>query len=610
MGIRRTATGLTLLACFAGSARAAVYPTNACVSSKQKVAGAYCKRVLKAWATWEKGQDATKRDVALAQAGTKLAEAWTKAEAKSAAKGSDCAETTLPAGDVEALVGSAAGAIVADVNAGLDLGRKADAKCGQKLLDAAGSKCDAFLKAESALTKRLAKDPGGAKRTEAQAAASAKFGKAWSKQIVKGCPTSASEAGIEQRVDDLTARLIRDTLVSPHVDDTQYTTVSPTGSTTYQGRSLTPICMNGSPYHYFVKRGSVNKLVVYYQGGGACWEQLTCSVPSCDASVNPSGGDNPNNRGSGFGDLDNPNNPFRDWNAVFVSYCSCDVHFGDAAQDYPLHVEHRGYQNAKVVEKWARDHFVNPEVVFVTGSSAGAYGAWFHAPLLHEVWPASRFHVLADAGNGVITQQFLDDFFPNWNFEANLPTDIPGLLEVLHDGSGIPGYTKLIANLFPGITWSHYTTAYDGGSGGQSGFYNVMLNDNDPIQALFWWNGSCAFNTQMRVQALDTAAAIPSNYRYYIGTGSRHTMWGSNKVYGDTTGGVPTIVSWVNGMLASGDGTADPAWTNVECTNCGLTLPNDPAPNPLEAPFTQVGSDVVIDCTASPSGAFLDPGDR
>jgi hypothetical protein len=56
----------------------------------------------------------------------------------------------------------------------------------------------------------------------------------------------------------------------------------------------------------------------------------------------------------------------------FVSYCSCDVHFGDAAQEYPPHVEHRGYQNSRIVEKWAREHFVNPEQIFVTGSSAGA----------------------------------------------------------------------------------------------------------------------------------------------------------------------------------------------------------------------------------------------
>ena len=35
-------------------------------------------------------------------------------------------------------------------------------------------------------------------------------------------------------------------------------------------------------------------------GGGACWEQLTCSFPSCDTNVNPSGSDNPNAATTGF----------------------------------------------------------------------------------------------------------------------------------------------------------------------------------------------------------------------------------------------------------------------------------------------------------------------
>ena len=88
----------------------------------------------------------------------------------------------------------------------------------------------------------------------------------------------------------------------------------------------------------------------------------------------------------------------------------------------------------------------------------------------------------------------------------------------------------------------------------------------------------------MRQQAQDTSAAVPTNYRYYIGTGSRHTMFGSNKVYTDTTGGVPTIVGWVNAMLnSSPPSLVDPAWDNVECTNCGLLLSGDPRPSPLTA---------------------------
>ena len=86
--------------------------------------------------------------------------------------------------------------------------------------------------------------------------------------------------------------------------------------------------------------------------------------------------------------------------------------------------------------------------------------------------------------------------------------------------------------------------------------------------------------------------------RYYIGSGTRHTMWGRDKVYTDTTGGVPLIVDWITGML---DGT--PAWTNVECTNCGLLLPGDLHPDlstypydPPTQPFEQQGSDIVVNC--------------
>jgi hypothetical protein len=95
---------------------------------------------------------------------------------------------------------------------------------------------------------------------------------------------------------------------------------------------------------------------------------------------------------------------------------------------------------------------------------------------------------------------------------------------------------------------------------------------------------------------------VPSNYRYYIGTGSRHTMWYFPKVYNDTTGGVPLLVDWINAMLTGG-----PGWTNVEAANEGLLLPGDPRPGTLPTPpFFQVGPDVKVICGGSPSGAFVD----
>jgi hypothetical protein len=382
------------------------------------------------------------------------------------------------------------------------------------------------------------------------------------------------------------------------LSDAEYSPVTP-GQTEYLGRTYDPQCMQGDDYRFFGRRGSVNKLVMYYVGGGACWDNLTCGgIPDLTGAVcstSPPDLDTVNGSSSGFGDLTNDNNPFRDWNTVVVSYCSCDLHFGDATQDYgDVTVQHKGYHNSKVAEKWAREHFLNPEEVFVTGSSAGAYGAWFNAPLLHEVWPASQFHVLADAGNGVITTEFLNNEFSSWNFVGNLP-DIPGVEEAISEGTGMPAYTEAVATYFPETNWAHYSTMFDGGTGGQTGFYNIMLNT--VLNVLTWWNASCAFGANALGQSETTFDAVPdNNYRYYFGTGSRHTMYFNNKVYDDTTGDVPTIVDWVNGMLASRPDAPDDGWTNVLCTNCGLLLEGDPSPEPLAPPFEQQGEDVVIVC--------------
>ena len=406
------------------AAGAKPYPTNVCVGRKQEAAGTYCRRVLRAWAGWESNGDAGSRDDKIERAAADLERAWGRADDKATHNGVDCADTTLGTDALTGLVDSASGAIVDAVNLGLDLHVDKNARCGSRIIQAAAAKCARLLGAERGFVRNPAKDPDGVKRAARRARVAATFTDAFNRQRRKGCPTGATADGLEALVDDLVAGVVTGTTVSPNVADDVFTTISPTGTTEYLGQAITPTCIKDTPYRFFVKRGSVNKLLMYYQGGGACWDSLTCGIPVCDASVEDS--DNPQFAPVGFFDLDDPRNPFRDWNIVFVSYCSCDVHFGDAQQNYPPQIQHRGYNNSRIAEKWAREHFVAPEQIFVTGSSAGAYGAWFNAPLHHRVWPAAKFQVLADAGNGVITQSFLEQYFGNWDFEKNIPPDVPG----------------------------------------------------------------------------------------------------------------------------------------------------------------------------------------
>lgn len=55
----------------------------------------------------------------------------------------------------------------------------------------------------------------------------------------------------------------------------EWTKITPS-PTHFMGKDLTPTC-SGYPttdatFSYFVKGGTVNNLVVYFQGGGACWD--------------------------------------------------------------------------------------------------------------------------------------------------------------------------------------------------------------------------------------------------------------------------------------------------------------------------------------------------
>ena len=562
-----------------------LYPTDRCVSDKIRAAADICGAVLGAYADFEGHQDQTRVDAAIGKARVKLAKAWGRAE-KRVAKQVDCAETTYASTAIAGRIEETAAILVGQVNDGIDLADRDDAACGQQILEAAALACTERFRAQSLHLRQRAKDRLRLRLASDESQALADLQEAVA-DARNGCGTTTNGPAVADRLDELVRDAVGLATMSPSVPSDHFEMITPE-PVVYEGQELAPICLYDTPYVFFAKRGTVNKMVVYYQGGGACWDGLTCGLPTCKTTTGP--GDDPGNATSGFADLTNPDNPFKDWSVVMVPYCTGDVHWGDAAYDHgqagnPFVVQHKGAVNAKVVEKWAREHFVMPEEVFVTGSSAGAYGAIASSPRLMEyVWPSSEFAVLGDAGNGVITEDFLVNDISKWGIEKNVPRWIEAL-DVPITGLSIVDVYVEVARQYPWNRFATYTSAYDGGQGGQGGFYNVMLTGS-PLGAQVWWEASCPWNAVMREQNFEISARTPGNFRSYVGTGSRHTMWGSAKVYDDTTGGVPTLVSWVRGML---DGT--PEWTDVQCQDCGVTLPGDPKPPDLPtAPFDENGN--------------------
>jgi hypothetical protein len=580
-----------------GPKPATVYPTDRCVAEKLWAASLYCAATVrvqaeapkpKPWFFWAWSKARGKKHDApdhgrLSGPRKALERAWDRAEDAALSDGVSCAETTVGADEMIALLDDGAEALADE----LDGSRT----CQPRRVAAAANTCRTLLGAEARHLLERSRDRDRSRLERTQDRALDRFEKGWK----HGCrdrspaPTAA--------VADLAEQAFLASVVSPAVSD-EWTMITPPDQVPYGDKILEPICSRGTPWVYFAKRGTVNKLIVYYQGGGACWDLLTCGQVAATFKQTAGPGDNPANATSGFANYTNPENPFRDWNAVFVPYCTGDVHWGDAVvQHVPdtdlTTIHHKGRVNAAVAEKYAREHFVHPDQVFVTGSSAGSYGAVVNGLFLQEdAYPSTPFAILGDGGNGVITQDFLENDLAKWGIENNLPRWIPGLDKPLTELSASDLWTEA-ALYYPQSRFANYSTAYDGGQGGQVGFYNIMLSGQNFLDWFLWWRPSCEWNEQMRMLVQDSATRAPDNYRYYIGVGSRHTMWGHNKVYTDTTGGVPTVVSWLNAML---DGTSD--WTDVECTDCGQLLPGDPRPNPPQPPYVTdpVTGETRIDC--------------
>jgi hypothetical protein len=149
-----------------------------------------------------------------------------------------------------------------------------------------------------------------------------------------------------------------------------------------------PICIAGTPYTAFTRAGNPAKVLIFLNGGGACWE----GFPSCTPFANE---DPPSATGIFADSFDNGtevvSNKFADWSVVYLSYCDGSVFIGDNVvvdPDYPLAFlsggvrHHRGLRNASAGIDLARATFPNASRILLAGSSAGGAGVAALAPFL------------------------------------------------------------------------------------------------------------------------------------------------------------------------------------------------------------------------------------
>ncbi|HEY8517403.1 MAG TPA: pectin acetylesterase-family hydrolase [Candidatus Binatia bacterium] len=290
------------------------------------------------------------------------------------------------------------------------------------------------------------------------------------------------------------------------------------------------VCLMGDEFQVNVRHGASDNVLLYLQGGGACWDYVTCYVLGTASTRANSAIE------AGSLDLDDPRSPFRDWDIVYVPYCDGSVFTGDKIVDYQGNrTFHHGLWNLSVAVDALKREFPNPSRILVAGSSAGGYGTFAGYATTRVAFPETEIIVFNDSGPGVQNpdaSQDVRDRVANWDFTRRIPASCTEC---------DPQYTYL-------LDW-----AFQRDSKLRASLYSYL---QDSVISFFIDLDGPAYESLLRSVTNDIHARNPERFQRYFKTGSAHTVLLSPEFYTQTIDGV-TVRDWTQAFLDGGDAWRD-----------------------------------------------------
>ncbi len=157
----------------------------------------------------------------------------------------------------------------------------------------------------------------------------------------------------------------------------------------YRIRIPEGIAGDGSAYHIYLKQADPEKVCVFLSGGGVAWNEYTAARPVTGGKV---AAGLPNyywnnlrpftqimNIHTGITEINNRQNPFRDWSFIIITYATGDFHVGDHDFPYtgedgnPNILHFHGHRNFLAGMKTGCSFFPDPKKLLIAGDSAGAF---------------------------------------------------------------------------------------------------------------------------------------------------------------------------------------------------------------------------------------------
>jgi len=241
-------------------------------------------------------------------------------------------------------------------------------------------------------------------------------------------------------------------------------------------------CRDGSGGGLYVRYSSASpNFFIYLEGGGVCLNDFFCGInpKNVNETLNAESifagvtgklavEQKPGNDGIFKSD---PSNPVRDWNAIYVPYCTGDIWGGNRPNaTFPPGFEglagHTGGQHqfvgfdyTSIVLGRAVATFPDAKKVLLSGSSAGGIGALLNghrlADLMTNAGMQARGYVVSDSAVpfadqylAACTQKTWRDL---WGLDASLPADCPDCFP--NDGGNMaPALAAYFKRKFPDNT--------------------------------------------------------------------------------------------------------------------------------------------------------------
>jgi hypothetical protein len=290
------------------------------------------------------------------------------------------------------------------------------------------------------------------------------------------------------------------------------------------------------------------KVMLYLEGGGACFDSGTCaSSPANISSQSPTA--------TGLFDRAQSANPVRDWNYVYVPYCTGDVHIGDASDVMIDGVTGKnqfvGRRNLEAFLNRIVPTFASADQVLLTGVSAGGFGASSNAEFVQWAFGTIPVTMIDDSGpamsNKFIPICMSDLERTKWGLDNTIlklcGSDCPAggdfsvdyAKHVAKLAASMSGAAGLIeSNQDQVIRW-FYGVGTDNGKNDCKGALVTT-----PMDAMLFEQGLLEYRMLMK--------DIYPTFSTYYPASTQHTWLGGASLYTQTTANVK-MIDWVTSII-------------------------------------------------------------